>query len=401
MMKKKAGKRTVGVIFLSIGVFLVLVFASLLIISGIFEKPTYLEPWQKTYAQKFDDPRIRLIAHGLLAANGHNMQPWKIRFDEDDAKVFYLYADGDRLTKEVDLFARQMMVTQGTFLEYAAIAGDQLGYKTTVELFPEGNYDEQKLLESMETIPVAKIVLTETKPIANPLYNYMFLPDTNRLAYQAARLTPEQINHLQMINTDEDMDIKIYQGQEDVEKLGNYIIKGAVIEAGVPRVMHEAANIFRSNEYQKNKHRYGFSVEGQGTSGMTKHIMQGLVTLFPSLNSGKASADLFIKSTRTSVENTSVYAIIITDNNSRISQVKSGMLYSRLVLTAHNLGIVMQPLSQVLEEYPEMKELYNSIHNDYVSGEGVIQMLVRMGRPTKEFPQSMRRDVMDLVVKMR
>lgn len=194
-MNKKAGSKKVTIFLSSAGVLLLVVFASLLMISGIFMKPKYLDPWQKDYYQKFNDPRIRLAAHGLLAANGHNMQPWKIKLDKKDDKVFYLYADSERLTKEVDPESRQMMITQGAFLEYLAIAGDQLGYKTTVELFPEGNDDEQKLAESMKTRPVAKVTLAEPqKTKINVLYNYMFLPDTNRTAYQDTPLTTEQIN---------------------------------------------------------------------------------------------------------------------------------------------------------------------------------------------------------------
>jgi hypothetical protein len=90
--------------------------------------------------------------------------------------------------------------------------------------------------------------------------------------------------------------------------------------------------------------------------------------------------------------------MIITKDNNRSSQVKSGMLYSELILTAHRMGFVMQPLSQVLEEYPEMKEQYSSVHHDYASDGGTIQMLVRLGKPTKVVPQSMRRDVMNLIV---
>ena len=126
--------------------------------------------------------------------------------------------------------------------------------------------------------------------------------------------------------------------------------------------------------------------------------MQGMVTLFPSMNSGKAASDMFIQSAWTSVDSSPAYALIITGGNSRSSQVESGMLYSRLILNAHRLGIVMQPLSQALEEYPEMKEPYSAIHRDYASDGGTIQMLVRLGRPSKEVPQSMRRDVMDLIV---
>jgi hypothetical protein len=77
--------------------------------------------------------------------------------------------------------------------------------------------------------------------------------------------------------------------------------------------------------------------------------------------------------------------------------VKSGMLYSRLTLTAHTLGLVVQPVSQALEEYPEMSTLYHGIHESYAPKGQTIQMLVRIGKPTEEVPQSMRRDVMDLI----
>ncbi|MEN6349209.1 MAG: hypothetical protein ABFD08_07410 [Syntrophomonas sp.] len=370
-----------------------------MIISGIFKEPNYLEPWKKDYAQKFDDPRIQLTAHGLLAANGHNMQPWKIRLDKDNPMVFYLYVDSDRLTNEVDPYLRQMMITQGTFLEYINIAGDELGYKTDMELFPQGGYDEKNLGKSLNTIPVAKILLKKANPQIAPLYTYMFLPDTNRAPYQATKLTSEQINRLENMNTGDNMSIKIYQDKENVDKLGSYAMKGATVEAGVNRVMKESEIIFRANEYQKNKYRYGFSIEGQGTSGIMKHLMQGVVTLFPSMNSEKAASNMFIQSTQISVDNTPAYAMIITKDNTRLNQVKSGMLYSKLILAAQQQGLVMQPLSQVLEEYPEMNELYSGIHREYSPEGGTIQMLVRLGKPTKEVPQSMRQDVMNLIVK--
>jgi ribosomal protein S13 len=396
-MNRRKVKKKMVIIFSCIGALFIIVFASLFIISGIFEKPKYLDPWQKTYWQKFDDPRIQLAAHGLLASNGHNMQPWKIRLDKNNPGVFYLYADSELLTSQVDPAARQMMVTQGTFLEYVNIAGDELGYSVTIGLFPEGDYNEQKLSESMKTKPVAKVTLTKTNPKINPLYNFIFLPDTNRAEYLSTGLTSEQIKQLENTNADADLSIKIFQDKENMNKLNNYAMQGATIEADVDRIMKESENIFRANEYQKNKYRYGFSVEGQGTSGIMQHIMQGVVTVFPGMNSGKAASDTFVQSTRKSVNNTPAYALIVTEDNSRSSQVKSGMLYSRLILKAHQLGLVMQPLSQALEEYPEMKKPYSNIHHDYAPDGNTIQMLLRLGKPTEEVPQSMRRDVMDLI----
>lgn len=408
-MVKKGWIKALAAIIIGLIVLTGVAGAALLCISGVFVKSTYLEPWEKDYVRRFDDPRIKLAAHGLLAANGHNMQPWKIRLDQNNSRVFYLYADSSRISGQVDPLARQMMITQGTFLGYLEIAGARLGYHTAIQMFPQGGYDEGNLLESMNTTPLAQITLNEAAPQEAPLYDYLFLPDTNRAPYQPGKLTPEQIRVLENLTAtmkpvaaDNSLEggtlsLKILQDQENIAKLGSYAVQGAAVEAGVERVMKETEAIFQPNEYQKNQYRYGFSVEGQGTSGIKKHLMQGLVTLFPSLNSGKGSADLFVQSTRSAVDHTPAYAMIITKDNTRVSQVKSGMLYSKLILAAQQQGFVMQPLSQVLEEYQEMSELYQGIHRDYAPEGGTIQMLVRIGRPTKEVPLSMRRDVMELI----
>lgn len=397
-MRPKKGRGRVRMIVAGTGIFIVAAFTALLLISGIGTSPKYLEPWQPEYAQQVDDPRIRLVARGLLAASGHNMQPWKIRLDPADSRVFDLYADSGRLTPEVDPLARQMMVTQGTFLEYVRIAGLQAGDDAEIRLFPEGEYDERDLKASMEKKPVARITLSQAGPRTEPLYPLLFLPDTNRGAYKPGKLSSEATAMLEGIGDEYGVQVALYQDENDVQRLGGYAIQAAKIEAGVRRVMKETELIFRANEREKNKYRYGFSVEGQGTQGLMRHLMQGMVTLFPSLNAGQAAADTFVKSTVTSVEGTSAYAMIITSANTRSSQVQSGMAYSRLILEAHRLGLAVQPLSQALEEYPEMKALYDGIHRDYAPGGGTIQMLVRVGRPTREAPLSMRRDVMDLMV---
>lgn len=398
-MKDRVIKRKIRVLSLSVIALIMVTLGALFISSGIFLKSRYLEPWSKSYSDKFQDSRIQLVAHGLLAASGHNMQPWKVKLDKENSDVFYLYTDGERLSKEVDPFARQTLVSQGTFLEYLTVSGDKLGYSTNIELFPDGDYDEQNLTMSMKTKPVAKITLLKVKPKDSPLFDFMFLSDTNRAAYQKVQLTYDEVNKLQSINDDKDITLKIFQDENNKEKLGSFAMEGAKIESSIHRINDESAKIFRSNEYEKNKYRYGFSLEGQGTSGIMKHLMQGLITIIPSINSEKTSSEMFVKSTQTAVDNTPAYSMIISKDNSRIQQVKSGMLYSRLVLTAHSLGFVMQPPSQVLEEYDEMKEQYSKIHSEYVPEGGTIQMFFRLGKLTMEFPQSMRRDVMELIEK--
>lgn len=398
-MKRKTAIRVVSFALAGIVGAGIILLSTLFIVSGGFMKQTYLEPWSKDYAAKYPDPRVRLTAGGLLAANGHNMQPWKIRLDKADPMVFYLYADSSRMTNEVDPYARQMMVSQGTFLEYVAVSGKEEGWGTEISLFPDGAYDEKDLAHSMDILPVAKITLSKAQPQSDPLYDATFLPDTNREAYQSEKLSSAQVSSLESLTAGNGGSIKVVQDPANLKKIGEYAMQSAAIEAGVGRVMDESGAIFRANEFQKNQYRYGFSVEGQGTTGIMKPILQGLLTLFPSLNTGESASRVFIDSTRTSVDNTPAYAMIVTADNSRLAQVESGMLYSRLVLTGHTLGLAMQPLSQVLEEYPEMKVPYTEFKQAYAPDGGTVQMLFRVGKPTKDTPLSMRRDVTDLIVK--
>jgi hypothetical protein len=249
----------------------------------------------------------------------------------------------------------------------------------------------------MDKKPVAKITLSKTQPSASALYDSIFIADTNREAYKAEQLTSAQISSLEKLSSKSDLFIKLYTSKNDMDIIGNFAIQSSTIEAGVERVMEESNTIFRANEYQKNKYRYGYSVEGQGTTGFKKNLLQGLLTIFPSLNSGKGASRNFINYTKTSVDNTPAYAMIITAGNSRIEQVESGMLYSRLVLTGHTLGLAMQPLSQVLEEYPEMKTLYDKFKQTYAPQNGTVQMLFRVGKPVISAPLSMRQDVKSLI----
>lgn len=394
----KKGKKKLLVIMISFVFLLSAGFVTLLMISGIFLPAAYLKPWNKAYPSHFNDPRLKLAACGLLAANGHNMQPWKIKLDANNSDIFYLYADSSRVTDKVDPYGRQMMISQGTFLEYVKIAGDEFGTPVTIDLFPEGPYKEEDLYKSMDNYPVAKLTLRQSAPVKTPLYDTIFLPDTNRGDYQDKPLSPEELNGLSGGEDFNGITVNIFHDKSEVTALGNLAVRAAEIEANTSRVMQETEGIFRPNEYLKNKYRFGFSVEGQGTGGLMKHLLQGMVTLIPSLNSGKAQTASFISSTKKSVANTPSYLLIISKDNSRISQVVSGMAYSYCILKAHNTALAMQPLSQALEEYDEMKDVYEDMQKQYGEG-GTVQMLMRLGHPVKEAPRSMRQDVTSLLMK--
>lgn len=66
--------------------------------------------------------------------------------------------------------------------------------------------------------------------------------------------------------------------------------------------------------------------------------------------------------------------------NTRLSQLQAGRAWVRMNLAAQQAGLGIHPLSQILQEFPEMGEPYEGIRTELgVERDGVIHMLGRVG----------------------
>jgi hypothetical protein len=388
------------IVFITVGALVAVValgLGAILTVGGVFVPATYLQPWGASYYKQFSDPRMQVVAQAVLAPSGHNMQPWTIRLDTSDPNVLYLYTDPTRLTPAVDPLARQTLVSQGTFLAYLRVAAEHLGYSATFALFPDGGYDETDLKYSMSELPVARITLAKDAAVSSDDDASLFLSDTNRSPYTAAPLTASQTVALMSVADGSAATLSILSDKHDLATLGAFGIQGTRIETEYPAATAESDAVFHSTEQAKNAARSGFAVEGQGTSGVMKYFLQGLITVDPAVNDDAAGAKNAIALTAAAVAHTPAYALISTPGNTRTEQVEAGILYAQFCLHARTLGLVMQPLSQVLQEYPSMAAPYAAIKADYAPDGQTIQMLVRIGTPTVQYPVTMRRDAKSLV----
>jgi len=398
--QRPRSQRPRRVILITVGSLLTVLAVGLgviLTVGGIFVPATYLQPWSASYYRQFSDPRMQVIAQAVLAPSGHNMQPWTVQLDKRNSTVLYLYADPTRLTPAVDPSARQTMVSQGTFLAYLQVAAAHLGYSAELALFPNGTYDETNLRSSMSERPVARITLAKDASAKTTDYRSIFRSDTNRSPYTAAPLTSSQTRSLTALAANSSATLSIRSDAKDMKTLGDFGIEGTLIETKYAAATQESDDLFYGTEQAKNAARSGFAVEGQGTSGFMKYFLQGLITIVPAVNDDAAGAKNAIALTRSGVAHTAAYGLISTPGNTRSEQVEAGILYARVCLHARTLGLVMQPLSQVLQEYPMMAAPYAAIHADYAPDGQTIQMLVRIGTPTTQYPVTMRRDAHALV----
>ena len=92
---------------------------------------------------------------------------------------------------------------------------------------------------------------------------------------------------------------------------------------------------------------------------------------------------------------------LTTANNTRAEQVLAGRAYVRLQLQATAIGLGVHPMSQALQEFPEMAAHHAQAH-DLILGKTrqpgqTVQMLCRLGYPTKVAGATPRRAVSDFV----
>ena len=67
------------------------------------------------------------------------------------------------------------------------------------------------------------------------------------------------------------------------------------------------------------------------------------------------------------------------EHNDRESQLAAAADWVRFNLAATGDGLGCQPLSQALQEYPEMAQPYQLVHERLAPNGGTVQMLARIG----------------------
>jgi len=327
-------------------------------------------PWAAA-GQGFNDPRLNALSYAILAPSPHNRQPWLIKLEGEDAMT--IYCDTERLLPETDPYNRQIVVGFGAFLELLRMAAAEAGFDIGMKLFPEG--EPQPLLDNR---PIANIRFTKTEAqMKDPLFKYVPARRTNRQPFEnkaverglLANYTNSQIGKLSRYGFTED--------EEQVAALRDLCLKGWAAEIKTPRTHQESTRLTRIGAKAVKADPDGISL-----SGPVMEALRLSGSLTPKNMNDKTSTAF--KETKKFydglIETARAFSWISTIDNSRVSQIEAGVNWLRLHLAATREGLAFQPLSQVLQEFPEMTEHYDGVHKILgVKQPGVIQGLFRLG----------------------
>ncbi len=328
---------------------------------------TALLPWDM--AGLDPEPRRRALSFALLAPNPHNRQPWLVDLSEPD--VVTLFADPDRLLPHTDPQNRQITIGLGCFLETLRIAASHGGYQVAITPFPEG--DSTKGLDRR---PVARAVFTaDAGAIPDPLFDQIAQRRTTKDPFDTTR--PVAANALA------DLALAVRSTRfggsvdpQDIAALRTLTHDALTVEIETPRTYRESVDLFRIGRAEVDANPDGIDFTGPLFETLAS---VGLMTRETVLDTGSQAYKAGLAAVYANTDTAMGHVWLVSRGTTRAEQIATGADWMRLHLSAAAQGLAIQPLSQALQEYPEMSAFYAAIHARLAPEGGTVQMLARIG----------------------
>ncbi len=327
---------------------------------------TALLPWGQAGAGA--DARHRALSHALLAPNPHNRQPWLV--DLREAGVVTLLVDTAKLLPHTDPFGRQITIGLGCFLELMRMAASHDGQRVTITPFPEG-FDDRAL----DARPVARAVFTADASVApDPLFAHALERRSNKEPYDTARPLPaDTLARLAVAGNAR------FGGTLDPDEVAGWraLTREALrIEIETPHTYRESVDLFRIGRAEVDANPDGIDFTGPMFEVMAA---TGLFTREAAIDTTSQAYRAGLDAVYANADTAMGHVWLVTDANSRPDQIATGADWLRVNLAATAAGIAFQPLSQALQEYPEMAGPYRELHARLAPAGGTVQMLARIG----------------------
>ena len=312
-----------------------------------------LAPW--SVAGTYAEPRMKALSFAILAPNPHNRQPWIAELFGDDQLI--IHRDKTLNLPETDPFDRQLTIGMGCFLELLRMSAAEDGHKLETHLFPQGDDG-----------PVAVVRFIKGGTI-DPLFAHVFDRHTNRNGYEDRAIASEATTALAGFAT-------IKNDPADVAALRSLTWEAMEIEMTTKHVMMESVDLMRFGKAEIEANPDGISLGGPFLESL---MLAGILSREDQADQTSASFKQGLDMIQKAMIATHAYAVITSSGDTRIDQIKAGRDWIRLQLAATGYGLAMQPVSQALQEYPEMETHYAQVHEMLAAPGETVQMLGRLG----------------------
>ena len=329
---------------------------------------TAQRPWKD--AGTHEEVRKAALSFALLAPNPHNRQPWLVDLSQDDVVV--LHVDTAKLLPHTDPFNRQITIGLGCFLEVMRMAAAEQGYRVETELFPQGENES-----ALDGRPVARALFRADPAVPrDPLFAHVLRRRSLKEPFDTQRDVAPDVLAVLGAAAAAGTRFGGTVNPADVTSFRAMSHEALRIEIETPRTYMESVDLFRIGHREVDANPDG--IDFTGSLFETLRLL-GLFTRQSAADTTssafKAGAEAVFANTDTAMG----HIWLVTRTNTRRDQIAAGSDWVRVNLAATGLGLGTQPLSQALQEYPEMARLHADIHNRLAPDGGTVQMFARIG----------------------
>jgi len=334
-------------------------------------------------------PIIQALRYGVTAPSAHNTQPWRIEIaSATKARLFF---DPDRMLPETDPPGRQVHISHGTLLEMTAIAATTIVYRAQIEILPEGDMS----IPEFGTKPTGVVQLLKEPGIqVDALFKRVLHRRTSRLLHEGPPLAADERRWIAEAAQCEGIEIG-WVPDALLDRMRDIVSQAMAIEMNDRELFDETRIWWRFSDREISEKGDGLHFDTSGLTGVSLLLSRWLMG-HRNWHAGY-SRDSYIKRFGSSARSTRALLTLITRTNTMRDWIKTGRAYLRAQLAADELGLRFQPVSQVLQEYPQMNDLRREVEQLLgVAEPAKLQMLVRVGR-TKQPGLSPRRGLASII----
>lgn len=328
-----------------------------------------LAPWRTAAEHEFADVRLHALSYAILAPNPHNRQPWIA--DIRTPSEVTIRVDTSRMLPATDPFNRQITIGLGCFLELLTMAAAANGFAVELDLFPDGQ-DPARLTN--DRVAVARFGKAgSTAP--DPLFSNVLHRRSNKEPYDTKRkveaaLLARVLAAARQPGSSGSVD------SGSINNLRKLTREALETEIETPRTFKESVDLMRIGRSEVERNPDGIDLTGPLFDTL------GALGMMNRADLADPRSDVFAQGRAAVLANADTamgHVWIVTRDNARATQIGAGRDWVRLNLAATREGLSMQPLSQALQEFPEMRSAYDRVHARLAPDGGVVQMLARIG----------------------
>lgn len=348
--------------------------------------PDPIAAWNQPGAGQ-DDDRLFALAHGILAPNPHNRQPWLIELQGADQAV--LHVDRERLLPVTDPFDRQIVIGCGAFVELTCLAATLRGRSVTVESFPDGGGAQR-----LDDRPVARFTF-RPGGATDPLAARILTRRSNKEPYDPARpLETAAARGLLAEGAAPGFRSGVVADGR-LSALRDLVSGAYVTEIETPAAFEESIELMRIGREEIARHRDGIDIGGPMVEAMAA---VGLMSRDQIRKPGTMAHEQGKSMYRGLADSSPAFVWLISEGNDRTTQLNAGRAWARMNLAADAAGVAVHPVSQGLQEYAEVAEFKRRVDALIGVRPGErLQMLARAGYG-KVVPPAPRRGLQEHLV---